>query len=166
MAENIIDTLAQSDKLDNPALKQKRDAMRGNTELYDVQSGDTIAKIARDHGIADYSDLLALNRLMGNDLKSKGKTGTNIIIKEWDPNRNKGDRIFIPKDMNKFRADIENIKKITEAMVMNEKVAKGDTKALQKEIHERIFPKFRQSLGMHRLNDGLIGNMQASLHLG
>lgn len=48
---------------------------------------------------------------------------------------------------------------------MNEKVANGDRKALSKEINERIFPKFRQSLGMNRLNDGLLGNMSASLHL-
>lgn len=49
---------------------------------------------------------------------------------------------------------------------MNEKVAKGDRKVLSKEINERIYPGFRQSLGMNRLNDGLLGNMHASLHLG
>lgn len=166
MAENIIDSLTQSEKVNNPALKQKRDAMRENTELYDVQSGDAIAKIARDHGIADYSDLLALNHLMREDnFKSKGKMGTNITIRPWDPVKNTGDQIYVPKDPKKFQADIEWIRKISDAIAMNEKVAKGDVKALSKEINERIFPWFRQSIGMNRLNDGLLGNMNASLQL-
>lgn len=50
-------------------------------------------------------------------------------------------------------------------MVMNEQVTRGDTKALSKEINERIFPGFRQSLGMNRLNDGLLGNMRSDLRL-
>jgi hypothetical protein len=140
--------------------------MRENTELYDVKPGDTIAKIARDYGITDYNDLLALNRLMREDgvLKAKGKNGTNITIRPRNPDGT-GDQIFIPKDKDKFRADIESIKKITDSLVMNEKVAKMDRNSLIKEINERIFPKYRQSLGMNRLNDGLLGNIQASLYL-
>ncbi len=71
MSENIIDTLSKSEKIDNPALIQKRESMRANTEVYTIQSGDTIAAIARKFGIGNYDDLLALNRLLGKNLEAQ-----------------------------------------------------------------------------------------------
>lgn len=160
MAENHKDSFAELERTENPALTQKRDALRGNTELYTVKSGDTVASIAHNRGIEDYNDLLALNRLMGHGgLESNGKNGTRILIRP-------GDTVFIPKNIDQFRFDIESVKKISEAIVENRLVAEGNREALKKEINEGIFPQYRQSLGMHRLNDGLLGNMQSSLHLG
>lgn len=75
MAEKIIDALTH-----NPALQEKRRTMLENMEPYTVGLGDTVASIAHKCGIEDYHDLVILNRLMGNDLKVRGKNGSNILI--------------------------------------------------------------------------------------
>ena len=48
-AESVLETLAQSSNQESPALREKRNALRQNSDIYAVQTGDTIASIAQKH---------------------------------------------------------------------------------------------------------------------
>lgn len=119
MAENmsILDRTAETG---NEEIKKIREEMRRNLTEHAVVSGDTIAAIAKNSGVDDYEDILALNRLMGKDLETKGKNGTKVTIKPWNEEKKVGDKIFVPKDLDKFQADIETIRQIDAAKVVSE----------------------------------------------
>jgi len=148
MSENSIDILAHAVEIDNPELIKKQEEMHANIELYYVQPNDTIASIAQKYHISNYDDLLALNRFMNNNLEVSGKNGSRIFIKAWSESTQTGNKVFVPKDIQKFQNDIVQIKKIADFIIKNEQVAKWDVKALKNEINEWIYPIRPQSFGI------------------
>lgn len=160
MAENIqTDPISES----NPAIEKKRAEIRSGTiDSRTIVSGDTIAKLAQEHGIHDYHDLIILNQIAGTPLRLSGPKQDRVVIRT-------GETIKVPQDPKVFSDQIAEIRRINQIQQTNKALEAGATKeqikTLRSSVEKPLFPGFRQSLGMSRLNAGLIGNLQASMHM-
>lgn len=148
---------------DNPALERKRAEIRSGTmDSRLIEKGDTIAQLAREYGVHDYHDLVTLNQIAGTSLKVSGSKRDKVTIRA-------GETIKVPRDPEVFARQIAEIRRINQIQQTNKALETGATKdqvkTLRGSVETPLFPGFRQSLGMHRLNAGLIGNLQASMHM-
>lgn len=128
-----------------PELAAEREKLKKNAKTYEVQSGDTVDKIARAFGMENYLDLVNFNRLLGNPLAEKGTSGKNFLIKP-------GQELFVPDDSREFSESLGRIRRISESVALNEKIARRDASVLRREAVRGLFPNRPQSSGTSLLS--------------
>lgn len=118
-----------------------------NATPYHIRKNDTIAMIADRVGIRT-EELLDLNAFLDKPLVRRGKSGSNILIKE-------GQSIFTPKDPELFHKHIDRIAEYTRVAQLNEKVRTGKINEI------RIAPIFASSVQSLGLPNYLLGFIRA-----
>ncbi len=112
-----------------------RNDLQYNMQSYTVNSWDTIADISNRYWLKEYHDLVLINSLLWNELKSRNNWDT-IIIKKWE-------EIFVPKT-DKIEIVIENLdllRDIKRILDLNKKIDTGMSQDLLHSMSQSIYPK-------------------------
>lgn len=123
--------------------------IEANSTEYIVDKWDTIFSIAKKLWMSSYEDLLYFNTVLGNTISTIGSKRTKILIKPWD-------KVFVPKDLEKFKEHFSIIKKTHDNIELNQNVIEKDISALKNYLESWLFNKRVQSLWLPNLLDWFI----------
>lgn len=130
-------------------------------EPYTIQKGDTLDAIARAHDLANYEDLLTVNRFVDADAAAKYEpTGkrARVIIRA-------GDTILVPKKgcKDKIDSEIQSIREYAKIRQLNEKTTSGSINLLKEDVEDRIFEKSPTTISSASFLGGFIKEQERTL---
>lgn len=119
-------------------VSQKRKEFKENTKEYTVEKWDTLGWIAFKNWFENYWELIEFNEALWNEI---WKNKHRIYI--WDI-------IFLPKDIEKYKREKNEILNLLKQKKLNDAVTSWDLSNLKGELNERIFPKKPVSIWLRR----------------
>ncbi len=114
-------------------------------DKYLIQKWDTMSKIARDHGISNFEDLIVLNSLLWVEFKYKNGNKNSVILQIWY-------KMYVPKYgmLWIINNKVDQLKKIQYTLELNNKI-NSDIAIDVWKLWEELYPNMVQWVWIEKM---------------